>query len=86
MQSVALESYRVLKEKKICAVMMGDIRKNKRIIPLGMEVMNIFLKFGFKSKEIVIKRQHNCRSSTYWRKQDNSFLLLEHEYVFIFEK
>ena len=86
MQSVALESYRVLKEKKICAVMMGDIRKNKRIIPLGMEVMNIFLKFVFKSKEIVIKRQHNCHSSTYWRKQDNSFLLLEHEYVFIFEK
>ncbi|MDD4088816.1 MAG: hypothetical protein PHP29_03895 [Tissierellia bacterium] len=41
---------------------------------------------GFKSKEIIIKEQHNCKSSKYWTKKFYPFLLLAHEYIFIFEK
>lgn len=86
MKNVAEESYRVLKSGKICAIMMGDIRKNGNIVPLGFNVMECFLKAGFKSKEIIIKEQHNCMSSKYWKKQYYSFLLLAHEYIFVFEK
>lgn len=86
MNSVVEESYRVLKSGKICAIMMGDIRKNRNIVPLGFNVMECFLKAGFKSKEIIIKEQHNCKSSKYWKKQYYSFLLLAHEYIFVFEK
>lgn len=86
MKNVAEESYRVLKSGKVCAIMMGDIRKNGNIIPLGFNVMESFLKAGFKSKEIIIKEQHNCKSSEYWKKQYYSFLLLAHEYIFVFEK
>ena len=86
MQKVAQESYRVLKKSKVCAIMMGDTRKNGYIVPLGYRTMECFLNAGFKSKEIIIKEQHNCKSSKYWTKKYYSFLLLAHEYIFIFEK
>ena len=86
MKKVAEESYRVLKTEKVCAIMMGDIRKNGNIIPLGFQTMECFLNAGFKSKEIIIKEQHNCKSSKYWTKKLYPFLLLAHEYIFIFEK
>lgn len=86
MKKVADESYRVLKKGKMCAVMMGDIRKHGKVIPLGFRTMECFLQAGFVNKEIIIKEQHNCRSSEYWEKRNNDFLLLAHEYIFVFQK
>lgn len=83
---VAKESYRLLKPRKICAVMMGDIRRKGNVIPLGFRMMECFLQAGFAIKEIIIKEQHNCRSMDYWEKQNNKFLLLAHEYIFVFQK
>ena len=45
-----------------------------------------FVDAGFRLKEIIIKEQHNCKSTGYWEKQNNNFLLLAHEYIFVFEK
>lgn len=86
MKKVAEESYRALKKGKMCAVMIGDVRKYGRVIPLGFRVMECFLNAGFSNKEIIIKKQHNCRSNDYWEKQSNNFLLLAHEYIFVFQK
>lgn len=86
MKKIAEESFRVLKSGKICAVMMGDIRKYGKVIPLGFRTMECFLCAGFINKEIIIKEQHNCCSTNYWKKQNNDFLLLAHEYIFVFEK
>lgn len=86
MSKVATESHRVLKKNKICAVMMGDIRKHGNVVPLGFRTMECFLKTGFKSKEIIIKEQHNCMSTKYWENKNNQFLLLAHEYIFVFQK
>lgn len=86
MQKVAEESYRVLKAEKMCAVMIGDVRKYGKIVPLGFRVMECFLRAGFVNKEIIIKEQHNCRSTDYWENQNKSFLLLAHEYIFVFQK
>lgn len=86
MSKVAIESYRTLKKSKICAVMMGDIRKHGNVIPLGFRTMECFLQAGFKSKEIIIKEQYNCRSTEYWKNKSNNFLLLAHEYIFVFQK
>lgn len=38
------------------------------------------------SKEIIIKEQHNCRSTEYWKKKKKDFLMLAHEYIFVLEK
>lgn len=86
MHKVAEESFRVLKKGKICAVMIGDVRKHGKVVPLGFRVMESFLKVGFMNKEVIIKEQHNCCSTDYWEKQNNKFLLLAHEYIFVFQK
>ena len=88
MRAVAKEAFRVLKERKYCAVMMGDIRKNGCVIPLGFNVMNLFLNQGFKLKEIIIKEQHNCNSTKFWKEISlkKNFYLLAHEYLFVFFK
>lgn len=88
MEFVAQECYRVLKENKYCAILVGDIRKNGFVQPLGYSIMNIFLKKGFTLKEIIIKEQHNCRKTESWIEKSlkYNFLLLSHEYLFIFKK
>ena len=86
MKKVAEESFRVLKKDKMCAVMIGDVRKYGKVIPLGFRTMGCFLQAGFMNKEIIIKEQHNCCSTDYWGKQNNNFLLLAHEYIFVFQK
>ncbi len=86
MTNVAKESLRVLKEGKVCTIMMGDIRRNGNVIPLGFQVMNSFLRVGFKTKEIIIKEQHNCGSNRYWVERPKNFLMLAHEYIFVFLK
>lgn len=86
MKKVAEESFRILKKEKMCAVMIGDIRKFGNVIPLGFRMMECFLQAGFVNKEIIIKEQHNCRTTDYWKKQENNFLLLAHEYIFVFQK
>ena len=48
--------------------------------------MQKFVDAGFKLKEIVIKEQHNCRSTDYWEGKERKFLMLAHEYIFILEK
>ena len=86
MKKVAEESFRVLKKGKMCAVMIGDVSKYGKVIPLGFRMMECFLKAGFANKEIIIKEQHNCRSAYYWETKNNKFLLLAHEYIFVFQK
>ena len=86
LEQVAKESYRVLKKQGICAFMIGDIRKKGYVLPLGMNSMQKFVDTGFKFKEIVIKEQHNCRSTDYWEGKERKFLMLAHEYIFILEK
>lgn len=88
MKKVSDESYRVLKKDKFCAILMGDTRKNGFIRPLSMDVMKLFLASGFKIKEIIIKAQHNCRATGYWKTNSKkyNFLLIAHEYLFVFKK
>lgn len=88
MKKVASESYRVLKKDKFCAILMGDTRQKGHMIPLSFEVMKIFQEAGFKLKETIIKEQHNCRATGYWKTNSvkYNFLLIAHEYLFVFRK
>lgn len=88
MRDVATESYRVLKKDKFCAVLMGDTRQKGHMIPMSFEVMKLFQSAGFKLKELVIKEQHNCKATGYWKTNSvkYNFLLIAHEYLFIFRK
>jgi len=88
MKSVAEESYRVLKKDKFCAILMGDTRQKGHMIPMSFEVMRVFEEAGFKLKELIIKEQHNCKATGYWKTNSvkYNFLLIAHEHLFVFRK
>lgn len=87
-RQVAKESYRVLKPGGKCAILIGDSRSKKHVVPIGFRTINAFLDSKFKLKELVIKRQHNCKTTGFWYSNSikHNFLLLAHEYLAIFEK
>ena len=88
MKKVAEEGHRILKKGKYLALLIADMRKKGNIIPLGFNVMQIFQNQGFTLKEIVIKEQHNCRSTEKWKdiSKNKNFLLIKHEYLLILKK
>lgn len=88
MGKVADECYRVLKKGKFCAILMGDTRKKGMVQPLAFETMRVFELAGFKAKEIIIKEQHNCKATGFWKTNSvkHNFLLLAHEYLFVLKK
>ncbi|MCD6239341.1 MAG: methyltransferase domain-containing protein, partial [Thermotogae bacterium] len=44
---VAKESFRVLKPGRQYAILIGDTRKKKHVIPLGFKLINVYLSAGF---------------------------------------
>jgi DNA modification methylase len=88
MKIIAAESCRVLKPSKFCAILMGDTRKKGCVVPMSFDIMKIFQSAGFTLKELIIKEQHNCRATGYWKTNSikYNFLLLAHEYLFVFRK
>lgn len=88
MKAVADECYRVLKKDKVCAILMGDTRIKGFMHPLAFETMRVFEDSGLKLKEIIIKEQHNCKATGYWKTSSVkfNFLLIAHEYLFVFKK
>jgi hypothetical protein len=50
--------------------------------------MQVFQRAGFTVKEIIIKEQHNCKSTDRWKERSEkyNFLMLAHEYLFVFER
>lgn len=88
MGKVAGECCRVLKKGKFCAVLMGDTRRKGMVQPLGFETMRVFERAGLTAKEIVIKEQHNCKATGFWKTNSikHNFLLLAHEYLFVLKK
>ena len=88
MKAVADEAFRVLRQKKFCAVLIGDVRKKGKIFPLSFEVMRLFECAGFTLKEVIIKEQHNCKATERWESSGvkNNFLLIAHEHLFVLQK
>jgi len=66
MTKVAKESFKVLKPGRQCAILIGDMRRQKHVIPLGFKLINVYLDAGFRLRELIIKRQHNCKTTGFW--------------------
>jgi DNA modification methylase len=87
-KEIAKESFRVLKPRKHCGVLIGDTHKHKHFVPISTRVLLTFLDAGFVLREDVIKEQwHTETMRGRWRKSFNhDFLLTFHEHLFIFRK
>ena len=88
LEKVAKESFRVTKYNKYCAILIGDMRKDKKVVPLGFRTIEKFLEAGFQIQDLIIKRQHNCKTTGFWYNNSvkYNFLLLAHEYLVVFKK
>ncbi|MEM4035195.1 MAG: DNA methyltransferase [Fervidicoccaceae archaeon] len=86
MRDVAKEMFRVLRPGGHAAVMIGDTRRRKFIVPVSYRVLDVFLSEGFAIREHIIKVQHNMRGTKKWARRDRDFLLLAHEHIFVFRK
>jgi DNA modification methylase len=88
MGKVAKEFYRVLKPNRYCAILIGDTRRHKHVVPVSFRIMQVFLNNGFVLKEDIIKVQHNTKMASVWSKKSvqSNFLLLMHEHLFVFRK
>ena len=85
LQLLAKEIHRALPLGGTCAILMGDVRKSGKLIPLGYETLGQFEKSGLALQDIIIKRQHRDRASEFYARSDRQ-LLLSHEYLFILKK
>jgi DNA modification methylase len=85
---VAQELYRVLKPEKYCAILVGDTRIKGMYQSIAYQTMNRFLEAGFTLKEDIIKTQHNCTTTPYWKtlSKKHNFHLIMHEHLFVFKK
>lgn len=87
LQQIARQMFDLLRDDGICAVLIGDVRKNQEIVPLGFFVLERFLKEDFKIKEIMVKMQHKDSSTRFWyTKRSKLDFLISHEYLFVFRK
>ena len=82
---LAGEIHRALPSGGTCAILMGDVRKAGRLIPLGYDTLNQFTQANFELQDIVIKTQHRDSSSEFYAGSDKQ-LLLSHEYLFVLKK
>lgn len=80
------EVKKILSADGVCAILIGDIRKSGEIVPLGLNVLNIFVAEGFKLDNIVIKTQNRDSSSEFWVGHKSNILLMAHEYLFILHR
>lgn len=87
MGKVARAIHRVLKPHRRCAILVGDVRRRGRLIPLGFGVMKTFSDSGFDLEQIIIKVQHNDSSTRFYAtKKSKLRFRLAHEYLFVFKK
>jgi ubiquinone/menaquinone biosynthesis C-methylase UbiE len=87
MKKVADELYRVLSPTGKCAVLIGDIRKKGRFIPLEYLVMEEFKRAKFKLWERIIKLQYHDKSTAFYldlTKEKKHWIA--HEYLLLFNK
>ena len=83
---IARQLYTLLKDDGYCAILIGDVRKQNRMIPLGFEVMNVFRQKGFRVKDIIVKLQNQDQSTEFYYGKSSLDYLIAHEYLFIFSK
>ena len=86
LETVAKQSYKVLAPHGVFSMLIGDVRKGGKLLPLGMDGALLCRKHGFTLESIIVKIQNNNRSGEFYHGQRPNIYLLKHEYLFIFRK
>jgi len=79
--------HRVLKLDKYCIVVIGDIRRDKAILPLHKDFIELGMLVGFKLHDVVIEQIRTPHA--FWRVRENyrcGFTAKAHQYILVFKK
>ncbi len=76
----------LLSPEGVLALLIGDVRKNGETVPLGLKTLESLLSAGFGLHEVVVKTQHQDRSTEFYVHHLGGRLQLAHEYLFILGK
>lgn len=78
--------FAILKPGGYCALLIGDVRREGVLFPLGFETLNRFRSLGFILDEIIIKTQNQDRSTEFFFKDSTVRFRIRHEYLLILRK
>jgi len=81
-ETLANECRRILRRRGRCCLMIGDVIKKGRLVPLGLRIASIFEARGFTVQEIAIKEQENTSQEEFYAGP----LRRKHEYIFVFAR
>ncbi len=84
MRQILTSAKQWLKSGGIFALLIGDIRRKGKLIPLGFLLQNAFVDCGYELREIIIKTQNQDQSSNLWANNGNLKFRIAHEYLLIF--
>jgi len=86
MRAIGVEVRKWLKPRGTFALLVGDVRKRGKLVPVGFKLLQEFLSIGYRLADIIIKTQHRDWSTHLWVKHPTLVYLIAHEYLFIFTK
>ncbi len=86
MVEVAGNLRRALRSNGICVILIGDVRRRGKLIPLGLDLLRVFLDRGFRLRDIIIKAQRRDFSTEFYRQSPWFEHSLAHEYLLILQK
>lgn len=73
----------LLSKSGVLAFLIGDVRVKGQLEPLGLRCLNQFTNAGFQLQNLIIKTQHNDRSTEFYRGGKQIDYALGHEYLLI---
>ncbi len=79
--------HRVLKQNKHCIVVIGDIRRDKAVLPLHVDFINLGRVAGFNLHDVIIEQIRTPHA--FWRVRENyrcGFTAKAHQYILVFKK
>ncbi len=76
----------VLAPEGVFAILIGDVRSDGKLVPLGMLALDVLTSQGFELQTMILKTQNKERSSEFYYGRANGHLLMAHEYLAVFEK
>jgi len=79
---VAAESIRVLKKGRYCAIMAGDVRMGKCVIPIGLSTVSAFINAGFSLRDVIINQKQIPKDIS----DKHSSCCVTREYLMLFMK
>lgn len=85
-RAIAVEAKPWLKRNGVFALLVGDVRRDGKLEPLGFKITEEFVRAGYEIKEIIVKTQNKDLSTNLWAKNGKLKFRIAHEYLLIFSK